>query len=114
MARNHYEFLGVDPIATQEEIDAALERRMKQFRVLTSQGRRPDPKALNRLREAYELLSNPARRKAYDRKVLGLPTRVGRKRRRDRGGKRAWLLAALAVLLIAAIAAGGYLALRGP
>jgi len=100
MARNHYEFLGVDPIATQEEIDAALERRMKQFRVLTSQGRRPDPKALNRLREAHELLSNPARRKAYDRKVLGLPTRIGRKRRRGGGGKRAWIWVALAALLV--------------
>jgi curved DNA-binding protein CbpA len=104
MARNHYELLGVDPIASQEEIDAALERRMKQFRVLTSQGRRPDPKALNRLREAHEALSDPKRRKAYDRKVLGLPTQIARSSRR-RGGKRTWLLAAVAILLVASVAA---------
>jgi curved DNA-binding protein CbpA len=110
MARNHYELLGVDPIASQEEIDAALERRMKQFRVLTSQGRRPDPKALNRLREAHAALSDPKRRKAYDRKVLGLPTQVARSSRRA-GGKRFRLLVVVALLLVVAAAAGVYLVL---
>ena len=109
MARNHYEFLGVDPIATQEEIDAALERRMKQFRVLTSQGRRPDPKALNRLREAHEALSDPKRRKAYDRKVVGLPTQIARSSRRRGGGKRVWLLAAVGALLVASLAAAYFM-----
>ena len=109
MARNHYELLGVDPIATQEEIDVALERRMKQFRVLTNQGRRPDPKSLNRLREAHEVLSDAKRRRAYDRKVLGLPTRAEPPRRRRGAGNRAWPLIAVALLLVAGLAAAYYM-----
>lgn len=71
MARNHYELLGVTAKASQEELDDALKYRMQQYRLLISRGRKPDPKALTRIREAHALLSDPARRRAYDHVVFG-------------------------------------------
>jgi curved DNA-binding protein CbpA len=114
MPRDHYDLLGVPPTASQQELDAALERRMKQFRVLTNKGRHPDPKVLNRLREAHELLSDPSRRAAYDRRVFGTAMSdtapPGRHRRRVvwHGGRRIAIAAAIAVLLVAALLAAAY------
>lgn len=61
-----YEVLGVKPIATASEIKAAYRRLVLKYHPDTSK----EPNAADRfieITEAYEVLSDPARRKEYDR-----------------------------------------------
>ena len=73
-ARTHYETMGVDPTASLEEIKAAY------FKL--AHERHPDKggstAAFQRLSEAYEALSNPVKRKAYDAPRLAAVSKVGR------------------------------------
>jgi hypothetical protein len=61
---NHYEVLGLSPAASQQEINRAFAREMGMF------GARPVVAAA-RIGLAYEVLRDPARRRAYD-SALGL------------------------------------------
>ncbi|MBK8085020.1 MAG: DnaJ domain-containing protein [Devosia sp.] len=60
-----YEELGVSPDATAQEIKAAYRRLVKQVHPDVSKG--PDSEAkFQQLRDAYDVLSNTARRLEYD------------------------------------------------
>ncbi|HUG31423.1 MAG TPA: J domain-containing protein [Acidimicrobiia bacterium] len=67
MAKNYYEILGLDRSATTEEIKKAFRRLARQ----THPDAHPDdPEAETRFKlaaEAYEVLSDPERRRRYDR-----------------------------------------------
>ena len=67
MAQNYYEVLGVDRSASSEEIKKAFRRVARETHPDANPG---DPEAEARFKlaaEAYEVLSNPDRRKRYDR-----------------------------------------------
>lgn len=63
--QDHYEILGVSPIATADAIKAAYRKKAAQYHPDKNQD--PDaPKRFREAQEAYEVLSDAARRKAYD------------------------------------------------
>ena len=65
LARDHYAMLGVAADAAADTIKAAYRKKAAQFHP----DKNPSADAAMRFREvqeAYETLSNPARRKAYD------------------------------------------------
>lgn len=67
MAKNYYDVLGVDRTATAEDIKKAFRRLARETHPDANPG---DPEAEARFKqaaEAYEVLSDPARRQRYDR-----------------------------------------------
>src|SRR5580693_2165284 len=65
--RDHYEVLGVQRVATQEEIKIAFRRLASTHHPDRNQG---DPHAAHRFKEinaSYQVLSDPQRRAMYDR-----------------------------------------------
>nr|HPQ40452.1 DnaJ domain-containing protein [bacterium] len=74
-AQNHYEILGIKPDATAAEIKSVYFELAKQFHP----DRRPDDdpddvknkldQIFVRIREAYQILSDPERREAYDQRL---------------------------------------------
>jgi curved DNA-binding protein CbpA len=65
LARDHYAILGVSPNAAAALIKAAYRKKATQYHP----DKNPSPEAAARFREiqeAYEALSDPVRRKAYD------------------------------------------------
>jgi hypothetical protein len=74
VGRTYYQVLQVDPFADPEVVDAAFKRLALKYHPDTSQ----DPNAAGRMRDlltAREILTDPARRAAYD-KWLGIVHRV--------------------------------------
>ena len=64
---NYYEILGVDRGAEQEVIDAAFRAMMRRYHPDTFAGPKAEAeRRAKRLNEAYALLRNPERRRAYD------------------------------------------------
>jgi curved DNA-binding protein CbpA/CheY-like chemotaxis protein len=84
---NHYQALGVQPSATQDEIKAAYIAAAKRFHSDAFAGqelgsaRRAAEELFSRVSEAHAVLANPSSRAEYDvfldRKAKGLPTDVG-------------------------------------
>jgi DnaJ-class molecular chaperone len=79
--RDHYATLGVAANATAESIKTAYRKKATQFHP----DKNPSPDAATRFREvqeAYEVISNPERRKAYDdyrqRSLIDDPLAVAR------------------------------------
>ncbi|HXV62664.1 MAG TPA: DnaJ domain-containing protein [Vicinamibacteria bacterium] len=64
-----YALLGVTHDASDEEIKSAYRQRVKQCH--PDRGETGDPERFRRVREAYETLSNPDRRREYDRERAG-------------------------------------------
>lgn len=64
---NHYNTLGVDSDASQEDIRAAYRRKAKE--VHPDQAADEDCGPFRDLHEAYTVLSDPDRRRAYDRQL---------------------------------------------
>lgn len=63
--QDSYEILGISPIATADSIKAAYRKKAAQYHPDKNQS--PDaPVRFREVQEAYEVLSDPARRKAYD------------------------------------------------
>lgn len=78
MSEDYYEILGVDEDATREEIRSAYRRRAKECHPDRAEvGSEP----FRRVHQAYEVLSDPARRRVYDREQEGsersVPVRRG-------------------------------------
>jgi molecular chaperone DnaJ len=69
MATTHYETLEVAPTATQEQIRAAYRRLAKLHHPDT--GAQAGHQRMVHLNEAYEVLSQPDRRRSYDRELAG-------------------------------------------
>jgi len=67
MARNYYTLLGIRPGATQAEIKSAYRRKAKTLHPDACGG---DRELFQAVQEAYEVLSDPARRRAYDLQLV--------------------------------------------
>jgi hypothetical protein len=70
MARNYYTLLGIRPGATQAEIKSAYRRKAKTLHPDACGG---DRELFQAVQEAYEVLSDPARRRAYDLQLADKP-----------------------------------------
>lgn len=66
LAATHYDVLGIGPEATLAEIKAAYRRQLDSFREQIKAQDKPDPTRLDRLREAFTTLGDPAARETYD------------------------------------------------
>ncbi len=77
--RDWYEILGVSPDATHEEIRAAYRRLARRYHPDSAEGG-GDPKQFQLVQEAWEVLSDPDRRAAYDQKRRLQRLRRGRRR----------------------------------
>ncbi|VVT44128.1 uncharacterized protein SAPINGB_P000313 [Magnusiomyces paraingens] len=65
MARTHYERLGVEPNATAEDIELAY--RMQATTLHPDNSGTGDAKEYRKVTESYQLLSNPEKRREYDK-----------------------------------------------
>jgi molecular chaperone DnaJ len=65
--QNYYELLGLDRLATPEEIKKAYRRLAHQFHPDKNPGDASAPERFRRITEAYEVLQDAKKRAAYDR-----------------------------------------------
>ena len=83
---NHYEWLGVDPASGDVDIRAAYVALARRFHPDQHPGARADELArlarvMARINEAYAVLRDPERRRAYDAELLGgYPSEAGAER----------------------------------
>lgn len=70
-APNHYEVLGLEPTASEQEIAAAFGRAMSMF------GARPISMAAH-ISQAFAVLRNPEKRRSYDRSIGLMPEPAAR------------------------------------
>lgn len=77
MQKNYYLILGVNSTATLEEIKSAFRRRAMELHPDHS-GRESDP--FLEIQEAYDVLSDPDRRRFYDRQSQVVPVRRASRR----------------------------------
>lgn len=64
--KDYYEILGIDRKASQEEIKKAYRKLAKQYHPDRNKGNKKAEERFKDIGEAYELLSDPEKRKAYD------------------------------------------------
>lgn len=67
MSADPYEILGVAPKADQHEIKAAYRRKALKYHPDHNAGDQGSEERFKQVTQAYEILSDPARRRAYDR-----------------------------------------------
>lgn len=72
MRKNYYQVLGVRQNAKQSDIDAAYVELKEKFQGLYDQGDQSASEELFNLRAAYETLSIPEKRGAYDEKLAAM------------------------------------------
>jgi len=100
-----YELLGIDPKATQAQIEQGYKRRLDHY--LERQGvGKPDEETrrMQMIREAYLLLCSPQRRQAYDQQL-----RLYQKARAQISSRSNRKYAILLMLVALAIVAGVYM-----
>ncbi len=119
---SHYDRLGVSPQVTPDHLRQAFRRRSKALHPdTTNLPANQAAQDFQRLKEAYELLADPARRRAYDEQLLQLAQRsappspapvqdqwqgIGERRPLSGGEWFALLLLGLALLLSLVIGLG--------
>ena len=64
--RNYYQYLNIDKNAIPEVVSAAYRGLMKKYHPDLNLGNREAEEKAKKINEAYEVLSDPAKRKAYD------------------------------------------------
>lgn len=95
VAPTHYEVLGIPGSASEEEVRQAYRRLVKSAHPDLA----GDPARFRLITRAYDVLSDPAARAAYDRSLPPGPVSAPRpRRRRRRYGLYAFLVAATVVL----------------
>ncbi|KIE58386.1 molecular chaperone DnaJ [Methylacidiphilum kamchatkense Kam1] len=68
--KNYYETLGVDKNATQDEIRAAFRRLARIYHPDVAKDKKEAEEKFKEINEAYEVLSDPEKRKKYDQMFL--------------------------------------------
>ncbi|TFE70453.1 molecular chaperone DnaJ [Methylacidiphilum sp. Yel] len=68
--KNYYETLGVDKNATQDEIRAAFRRLARIYHPDVAKDKNEAEEKFKEINEAYEVLSDPEKRKKYDQMFL--------------------------------------------
>src|SRR5205085_9330708 len=106
-----YEILGIEPDANELDIGLAHQRRTYELKRIAQ----PDPNALGLIQQAFEILSNPKRRAAYDATIVTAsekaaaagqaPDLVTDASDDDEDVRRRWLLPAIGLAVIVVIAA---------
>jgi curved DNA-binding protein CbpA len=102
--KTHYEVLGVDRQAPIADIAQRYRHHLSQH-VVSNQNRvirKKDQRRLQRMREAYLLLSSPSRRRVYDVQLEQLER-----------ARRRWYEAAAMAACVAMLVVGTWLILRG-
>jgi len=101
--RSHYDVLGITPNAKLHEIERAWRRLRSEMQ---QEAAAPDPRRALLLQTAYEVLSDPARRDAYDQ---SLRTPLGMLQRAGASSMGRWIAAGAAIA--AALAGAAWFAL---
>lgn len=70
--KNFYQILGVRQNASQSDIDSAYTELQAKYQLLYDQGDQDASLVLFNIKGAYEILSTPKKREAYDDKLAGL------------------------------------------
>ena len=105
-----YEILGVEPDANEMDISLAHQRRTFELKRIAQ----PDPNALGLVQQAFEILSNPKRRAAYDATLVtrsevaaaaNQPTDLPVEEGDEDDVRRKWLVPAVVLAVIVVVAA---------
>ena len=105
-----YEILGVEPDANEMDIGLAHQRRTYELKRIAQ----PDPNALGLVQQAFEILSNPKRRAAYDASLVTQSEKAAAADQAtdlvieagdDEDVRRRWLLPAIGLAAVVLIAA---------
>jgi hypothetical protein len=115
--RNHYQTLRVDPHATPHRVRHAYRRMAQKFHPDKYAGRGDSAALMARINGAYAVLSDPARRAAYDASLMQQSARESHGARaatmaagwQDRFGWSGWLLLAIASIAVLTL---GYVMLK--
>jgi|GEM_PF-6111833 curved DNA-binding protein CbpA len=85
MSGDHYQQLGVHHTASPEEIRRAYWQRARQLHPDVTGS--TDDRAIKALNQAYAVLSNPARRRAYDQQLA----RQAASKKESTGEEKDWI-----------------------